>query len=85
MAIALPKALPPIVNEAITAVVIKVTMKISTFKCLLKLAAMITPADPDIIPHISPITSLQKVETFSAFFLNKTATSAPFIFLEFIE
>ena len=28
------------------------------------------PAEPDTIPHISPTTSLQKLDTLSAFFFN---------------
>ena len=46
--------------------------------------AIVTPADPDIIPHISPITSLQNDDTLAAFFLKLTAVLAPFIFLELI-
>ena len=40
-----------------------------------------TPIDPDITPHISPNTSLQKDETLSAFFFNLTATLAHLTFL----
>ena len=42
-------------------------------------------AAPEIIPQISPITSLQKLDTLSAFFLKITATFDPFTFLAFIE
>ena len=37
-----------------------------------------------MIPHISPITSLQKLDTLSAFCLNERACLAPFIFYAFI-
>ena len=47
--------------------------------------AIIEPAPPDITPHTSPTTSLQKLDTCAAFCLNLTAISAPFTFLEFIE
>ena len=57
----------------------------SSLSALDNAAATITPAEPDIIPQISPITSLQNDDTLSAFFLNLTATSAPFTFLAFIE
>ena len=45
----------------------------------------IAPVEPDTIPHISPITSLQKEDTCAAFFLNFTATLAPLTFLDAIE
>ena len=47
------------------------------------MAAIAVPAAPDITPQISPITSQQKLDTLSAFFLNLTAILAPFTFLEF--
>ena len=58
IAILLPKALPPMVKAAIIAVTNKVTINILISKVLAKKVAIITPAEPDIIPHISPITSL---------------------------
>ena len=48
-------------------------------------AAIDVAAAPDMIPHTSPITSQQKLDTLSAFFLNLTAMLAPFTFLELIE
>lgn len=85
MAMFLKMAFPPIVNEAIVAVIINPTQKTFKSKFLEIDAAIVTPAEPDIIPHISPITSLQNDDTLAAFFLNDTAFFAPFIFLELME
>ena len=57
-------------------------LKLNVF---VRIAVIVVPAAPDIIPQISPITSQQKLDTLSAFFLNLTATSAPLTFLEFME
>ena len=78
-------ALPPIVKLATIAVVIKVIKnKFIDVVFDIKLA-IVTAVEPDITPHISPITSQQKLDTLSLFFLNNTAILAPFTFLEFIE
>lgn len=77
-------AFPPIVSEAIVAVTINPTNKMSKLYDSDIALVIVTPAEPDMIPHISPITSLQKDDTLSAFFLNNTAFLAPFIFLELI-
>lgn len=84
IAILLQNALPPIVKEAMIAVIIKPTQKICKLYIFDIVAVIVTPAEPDIIPHISPITSLQNDDTLSAFFLNDTAFFAPFIFLALI-
>ena len=55
------------------------------FKVLEIPTAIVVAAAPETIPQISPITSLQKLATLSAFFLNITAILAPFTLLEFIE
>ena len=79
-----PIALPPIVSAAIVAVVINPTGSIGIFVILLINAVIVTPAEPETTPHISPITSQQKEDTFSSFFLNLTAILAAFTRLEFI-
>ena len=78
-------ALPPIVNAAIIAVITSVVINISKLFDDDNIAANATPADPDTIPHISPITSLQKLDAFSLFFINLTASLAPLTFLVAIE
>ena len=67
------------------AVVIKVVSKGEKDNVFDKLTDTIVPADPDIIPQISPITSLQKEDTLSDFLISFTAVFAPFTFLELIE
>ena len=84
MAILFDTAFPPIVSEAIIAVIISPTQKMSKLYVFDIVAVIVTPADPDMIPHMSPITSLQNDDTLSAFFLNDTAFFAPFIFFELI-
>lgn len=78
-------AFPPIVNEAIVAVIINPTQKMFRFKALDMEEDIVTPAEPEIMPHMSPMTSLQNDDTLAAFFLNDTAFLAPFIFLELME
>lgn len=85
MAIFLKMAFPPIVSEAIVAVIISPTQNMFRFSALDKEEAIVTPAEPEIIPHMSPMTSLQNDDTLAAFFLNDTAFLAPFIFLELME
>ena len=71
------------INEGKTNEQIAEMYNISNLEAIFK--AIIDPVEPETIPHISPTTSLQKLDTLSAFFLNRTATSAPFTRLEFIE
>ena len=80
-----PIAFPPIVIEAIIAATTNPTISIFKLNVLDNIAVIVVPAAPEIIPHISPITSQQKLETLSELFLNFTAILAPFTFLEFIE
>ena len=70
IAIPLPIALPPIVNAAINAVIISIGIILSVFSFNTNIADIVAPQEPDIIPHISPITSLQKLETLSLFLIN---------------
>ena len=84
MAILLKNAFPPIVNDAVIAVIINPMYSGLIFNLFDREEVIVTPAEPDIIPQISPITSLQKDDTLSAFFLNDTAFLAPFIFFELI-
>ena len=85
MAIFLPMALPPMVNDD-TMAVINIDNNIKfVFNILLKLLAIVMEQAPDTTPHISPITSLQKLDNLSVFCLNLTANLAPFTFLEAIE
>lgn len=53
----LPKALPPIVREAIILVTSNDTIKGLKLNLLIIFEAMVIPAEPDKIPQISPITS----------------------------
>lgn len=85
MAKLFPNAFPPIVKAATKDVTISVT--ISKFQENLddKIIAIDEASAPLIIPQISPITSLQKLDSFSAFFINVTAKGAPLTFLDAIE
>ena len=85
MAIPFPSAFPPIVIAEIIPVTTRIVIKELRWKVRAREDAIILPAVPEIIPQISPTTSLQNEDTLSEFFLNFTATSAPFILLEFIE
>ena len=71
MATFLPIAFPPIVKAPIKLVITIVATNIFILYCLLIVNATVTPADPDSIPHISPMTSLQKLDTLLAFFIGK--------------
>ncbi len=77
-------ALPPIVREAISEVITSPTQKISKLYIFPIVEVMATPTVPDTMPQISPMTSLQKDDTLSAFFLKDTAFLAPLIFLALI-
>ena len=68
MAKLFPIAFPVIVKDAIVAVVINVMTNSLMSVSFIRIVVMITPADPEITPQISPITSQQKEDTLSAFF-----------------
>lgn len=85
MAMLFPQALPPIVNEAIKLVRTRVIQKMSTSSLLANNMAIVEAAAPDNIPQMSPITSLQKLDTFEAFFISLMASLEPFTFLAAIE
>ena len=55
IAILLHNALPPIVSEATIPVMISPTQNISRLYVFEITAVMVTPAEPDMIPHISPL------------------------------
>jgi hypothetical protein len=76
IAILLKKALPPIVKAAVKAVITSPVYNTLVFNFSDREVDIVTPAEPDTIPHISPITSLQNDDTLSAFFLNDTAFMA---------
>ena len=78
-------ALPPIVNDDTNDVANRDTIRKLIFRVVLMVLAMGTQQAPDITPHISPITSLQKLATLSVFFLKVTANLAPLTFLAAIE
>ena len=78
-------ALPPIVRADTVAVASSDIIRKFIFNTLLRLLEIATQQAPDMTPHISPMTSLQKLDTLSVFFLNVTASFAPFTFLEAIE
>lgn len=84
-AISFPSDLPPIVSAAISDVVIRLVINIFVFKFDDIVVAIITPADPDTIPHMSPITSLQNDDTFAESLISFIPVLANFIFFEFIE
>ena len=85
IAIFLPIAFPPIVRDEIIEVNNKDRIKKFIFSAVLNLVDMAIQQAPDITPQISPITSLQKLDTLSVFCLNFTASFAPLTFLAAIE
>ena len=85
MAAVFPKAFPPMVNAAIIAVISKLVINRFRWKEFAKMVDKATPAEPLIIPHISPITSLQKLDAFSLFLISFTAILAPRTCLVAIE
>ena len=85
MAILFPKAFPPIVKAAIKLVIISVTVNIFNFNFEAKSIPIVPAAVPDKIPHISPMTSLQKLDTLELFSISFNATRAPLTFLAAIE
>ena len=72
----LPIALQPTVNEDTIAVMIISIIGLS-FNNITKPAAK----EPDIIPHISPITSLHTLLVLFEFFINWIHSLAPFTLL----
>lgn len=78
MATLLPNAFPPMVSDATSAVTIKVVNKTFELNFTDIIIAIDEANAPDIIPQISPITSLQKLDTFSEFLINFTASFDPF-------
>ena len=85
MAIFLPKALPPMVSDDIKAVMMRVINSPLIFVILISNATIVTPALPDIIPQISPITSQQILDTLLAFLISFTPTLPPRTLLALIE
>lgn len=67
IAIPLPRALPPIVNAATNPVVNNVIASIFKLSFVDNIIAIDDDNAPLIIPHISPITSLQKLIVFLHF------------------
>ena len=80
-----PIAFPPIVAAAIVAVVIKLVNNKFKLNFVDNVAAISTPADPDMIPQMSPITSLQNDDTFAELFIRFIPVFAYLILFEFIE
>jgi len=80
----LKKALPPIVIEATIVVITMLNQKAYGLeeKSLISIAAEHVPL---IIPHISPTTSPQTLDTFAAFLTSMTAFFAPATFLAAID
>ena len=85
MATLLPIAFPPIVKEATKPVINNVVISIFIDNLLETINAIDEDNAPLIIPQISPITSLQKLDNFSEFFINLTPTLAPLTFFDDIE
>lgn len=74
IAIIFPIAFPAIVNEEIKAVnSADIIAKFVKLRLVANRYIIPLPIAPEIIPHISPITSLQKLDTFSAFLQRNTA------------
>lgn len=76
----LPKALPPTVIDATSALIINWMSKFNPILCVIFTVniALIAPLST---PHISPITSLHILETFGADLINFMAVFAPLPFL----
>lgn len=78
----LPIAFPPTVRAVINIPInILIIVALIPEKIKTTLFNISPPMDPLNIPQTSPITSLQKLETFSAFLIKLIATFAPFNFL----
>jgi len=83
MAMFLPVAFPPIVREEINPVIAALSSTLSRSGLMIRiLKTRVAPIAPLKIPQISPITSLQKLPTLSAFFSSPIASAAPLIFLD---
>ena len=72
-----PKALPPTVIEATSALIINWMSKLNPMLCVIFTVSMALIA-PLSTPHISPITSLHILETFGADLINFMAVFAPY-------
>ena len=71
-------ALPPTVSAAVKELMTIVTNKIfRSGKASISLATIVTAQPPETIPQISPMTSAQKLLTFSAFLTSFIAVLAP--------
>jgi|GEM_PF-2343827 len=84
MPIFFAKAFPPTVNAAIIAPVMVSISEILPLEAN-SLYTMEVPATPLTTPHISPITSLQKLDTRGALRIRIKDCLAPLIFLEAME
>lgn len=80
-----PQAFPPIVSAAIKLVTIKLVKTGLSEYIEDREVAIVIPAPPESIPHMSPMTSLQKLETWEFIFMSFKAVLAPFTFFEAIE
>ena len=73
-----PYALPPTVSAETIAVIIRlITRALLSENDVNILIAIEAERPPDITPAISPITSLQKLETFSAFHISDIDSFEP--------
>ena len=75
-------ALPPTVKDDIIAETIIDDIVTLSFINVAKLIAIIAPNAPLIIPQISPITSLQTLDTLTEFLIISKDSLAPFMFLD---
>ena len=75
-------AFPPIVKLAIILVTINELINIGILNIDETPTDMLAPTAPDIIPHISPITSLQTLLVLLACLINLIHSFEPVIFLE---
>ena len=85
IAILLNIAFPPTVIEDIREDIITDITVLLIPVVVDKDIAKTAPSPPDMIPHTSPITSLQIVEILLLFFIKVIVSLAPLIFFELIE
>ena len=76
----LPNAFPPMVQAAIKAVINRLVNNMFQWNVATKIVTIVTPVAPLIMPQISPMTSLQKLDTLLAFLIRRIARRAPFFF-----
>ena len=77
MANILPRAFPPMVSPETRAVTARETATDRMDRACCKRVTMMAAVEPEIMPQMSPTTSLQKLETLLAFRMRPRASRAP--------